>query len=109
MEKYLSFQGRTTRSQYWGVMCITFVAALIALIVIGGLISIIDTDLMDTVGGIAIILLSGLMAWIQAATVARRCRDVAISPWFTLTIFIPYLGLIPWIILGCLNTVNEEG
>lgn len=109
MEKYLSFQGRTTRSEYWGTVLITFVLAFLSLMLIGSMINFIDNDLMDTVGGIAVILLGGLMVWVQAATVARRCRDVEINPWFTLTIFIPYLGFIPWIIFGCLNTVNKEG
>ena len=109
MEKYLSFQGRTTRSEYWGVMCISILLAFVWVILIGSIGNIIDTDIVDTICGIAIILLAGLTVWAQLAAVARRCRDIEISPWFSLTVFIPYLGIIPWIIFGCLNTVNKEG
>lgn len=110
MEKYLNyfnFEGRATRSEYWGVNIIGYlllipVALIGALFTLGGIMG-------AVVGGLAI--LTGVvgLTWAVLATTARRCRDIGINPWFAGTILIPYVALIPWIIFGCLKTEKENG
>jgi len=109
MEKYLKyfeFSGTATRSEYWAVNIIAYlllipVAIVGAVFAMGGIIG-------AVVGGLLI--LSGVvgLTWVVIATSARRCRDAGINPWFTATILIPYIAIIPWIVFGCLKTEKEE-
>ena len=48
------------------------------------------------------------MTLITIATVVRRCNDIGISPWFTLTLLIPYVNFITFIVFGCLASEKEN-
>ena len=39
------------------------------------------------------------LTWLVFAVTVRRCRDIGISPWFTLSLLIPYIAIIPFIVL----------
>ena len=106
MDKYLSFSGLATRSQYWAVQIIAYVIFfIIAFVAVG--VSAIGTG--GIFAAVTMLLISGvLMSWAVLATTVRRCRDAGINPWFTLTLFIPYLALIPWVVFGCLSTQKEK-
>ena len=45
-----------------------------------------------------------LFTWVSIATTVARCRDSGINPWFTLACFIPYIGTIVAIVIGCLKS-----
>ena len=101
-KKYSDFNRKATRSEYWGVMlslfAITFLVAIVsmAFLAIGWL---------GTLLGLAV-LLTGMVltTWVTIATIVARCRDAGINPWFTLACFIPYIGTIVIIVIGCLST-----
>ena len=106
IEKYFTFTGKATRSEYWGVNIISYLLLLPVLIIgavftLGGLIG-------SVVGGLLI--LAGVVAltWAVLATTARRCRDAGINPWFAGTILIPWFALIPFIVFGCLKTEKSD-
>jgi uncharacterized membrane protein YhaH (DUF805 family) len=42
------------------------------------------------------------------AVTIRRCRDIGINPWFTLALAVPYLGIIPFVVFGCLKSESIE-
>jgi uncharacterized membrane protein YhaH (DUF805 family) len=88
-KKYFAFDGKASRSEYWGVSLICYVLALPALFFAGIL------------GGLAIV-------WTLLSTTARRCRDAGINPWFSATILIPWIAVIAVIVFGCLKTENEN-
>ena len=105
-KKYLSFDGRATRSEYWAVNLITYLGLILV-----GLVSVLIT-MSGLFGAIVagLLFLSSLVlvAWAMLATTARRCRDAGINPWFTCAVFIPYLAVIPWIVFGCLKTEKKD-
>ena len=105
VEKYLSFQGRASRSEYWAIQLLCVPIFFLLMMIAVGIAA------MGTSGIIAstafIIGSMFVMGWLTLSTTARRCRDAGINPWFTLAVFIPYLGLIPWIVFGCLQTKKE--
>jgi uncharacterized membrane protein YhaH (DUF805 family) len=88
-KKYFVFEGKATRSEYWGVSLICYVLALPALFFAGIL------------GGMIII-------WTLLCTTARRCRDAGINPWFSATILIPWIAIIAVVVFGCLKTEKED-
>lgn len=105
MDKYLNFQGRASRSEYWAVQLISFAIFFILMMIAVGIASL-GTSGMFAAGAFIIISIF-MMGWFVLATTARRCRDAGINPWFTLTVFIPYLSIVPWIVFGCLKTENK--
>ena len=106
-KKYFDFDGNATRSEYWGVNIIAYVA-LLFVVLIGVLFT--TLGILGSIVGLMIIL-AGLVlcGWASLATVVRRCHDAGINGWFTLAIFIPWFGFIPWIVFGCLKTeITDE-
>ena len=106
MDKYLQFSGRATRSEFWAVQLIAYALFIVIALVAAGL------SMAGTGGlfasGAALVIAVILMFWVTASTTARRCRDAGINAWFTLCIFLPYLGLVAWIVFGCLQTDRGE-
>ena len=104
-KKYSAFNGLATRSQYWGVMLITwaitmFVGSIALLIMASGPVGI-------AIGLTTLLALTVLNVWINLATMVRRCRDADINPWFVLTMLIPYVNFIAFIVFGCIP--SKEG
>lgn len=101
-KKYSNFSRRASRSEYWGVLLSVFALSIISLLVgilfmAGGALGIVP--------GIVLILATMVIStWIDLATIVARCRDAGINPWFTLACFIPYIGTIVLIVIGCLKT-----
>jgi uncharacterized membrane protein YhaH (DUF805 family) len=107
IEKYFSFYGSATRSEYWGVQIISYIVFFVFAMVAALISTALGPSGVIAVG-VFIFLLIVPLTWIVMATTARRCRDAGINPWFTAAIFIPYLAIIPWIVFGCLSTVKGE-
>jgi uncharacterized membrane protein YhaH (DUF805 family) len=93
MEKYFSFDGHATRSEFWGVFLICYIALMPVVVLVSALLGIV---------GMAIGIVSMIASfWLMFATSARRCRDAGINPWFSLVTFVT---IIPIIVFGCLPT-----
>jgi uncharacterized membrane protein YhaH (DUF805 family) len=66
-----------------------------------------DTDIDDTIDGLVLIISCFIGWWVQMATAARRCRDIGITPWISLFINIPYIGILVWFILGIMSSKDN--
>lgn len=105
-QKYSNFSRSATRSEYWGVS--------LSILGLSFLLGFVSVGLMATAGTFGIItgvplLIAGavFLTWISIATTVARCRDAGINPWFTAACFIPYIGTIVFIVIGCIGTKNE--
>jgi uncharacterized membrane protein YhaH (DUF805 family) len=103
---YFDFEGNASRSEYWGVNILAYVA-LMMVCLFGFLFT-----LLGTVGSVVglLVIAFGLVisGWASLATAVRRCHDAGINGWFTLAIFIPWFGFVPWIVIGCLRTESKD-
>ena len=102
-KKYSNFDRISTRSEYWGVILCMF-----GISVAVGLVAVLFTAMLGTFGAVigflgCVAAFVGIM-WISIATVVARCRDAGINPWFTVACFIPYIGWIVTIVIGCLES-----
>lgn len=107
IKPYLQFEGRATRSEYWGVTFISLAAVAVTAfvsVILAGFIG----DAAALVG-IATIVALGIGLWATIATTVRRCRDAGINPWFTLLVFLPYVAVPACIVFGVLPTAVTKG
>ena len=107
MEKYFKFDGSSTRSEYWAVVLIGGVVGFI-LALIGALLLAAEAGAFATVVGSLILAVTFIGAiWLSIATTMRRCRNAGINTWWTLATFVPYVGWIVSIVIGCLKTDEQ--
>lgn len=105
VKPFFSFEGKSTRSEYWAINLCSYVVLLGS-----GLISalIMMSGIFGAISGILLILGTAvILMWLVFSVTARRCRDIGISPWFTLALLIPYIAIIPFIVFGCLKSENK--
>lgn len=106
MEKYFSFSGESTRSEYWAINLIGGVVAgvLAGLGVILMGIGADSSNLLLALG--AVILAVDLIAvfWLSVATAVRRCNDAGINGWWAAASCVPYIGWAVFLVLGFLKT-----
>lgn len=110
MNKYFSFDGLTARSEYWATTIIILVGSVVSGF-IGGFFGGVGSSL-ESSGLVAFGLISmfiGLIAcfWASLAVTARRCRDAGITPWWALTLLLPYISIIAIIVFGCIATEEK--
>ena len=102
MKRYLDWHRRAARSEYWGVLIISWILALVlSMLVIG--VAIFD-GIFVILALLMLILGLVTLIWAMLATTASRCRDAGINPWWTAATVIPYIGFVVMIVVGCLNT-----
>lgn len=107
MSNYLKFQGIAGRSEYWGVTVIITLVFL-AVLTLGTALAT-TGEISGIIAGSVIIFASVIFyIWYFLAVTIKRCRDIGINPWWTASCFLPYVGFIPWIILGCLPAENKD-
>ena len=99
---YLSFKGTAGRSEYWGVTVITTIGFMIAIAIGTALLATVEITGM-IVGGLVMLASVIFYCWFFLAVTIKRCRDAGINPWWTAACFLPYVGIIPWIVFGCLS------
>lgn len=107
VKPYFNFEGKSTRSEYWAINLISYFG-----LVLVGLVSAVAamSGILGTLIGVGLILASCVsVAWLVIAVTIRRCRDIGITPWFTLALFIPYIAIIPFIVFGCLKSEAKDG
>jgi uncharacterized membrane protein YhaH (DUF805 family) len=102
MEKYLKFTGLATRSEYWGVILISWAVAFLAGMLMIGFAA--AGQFSAVIGILLALAVVVVTTWAGLATTARRCRDAGINPWFTLTVFIPYVNFVTMIVFGVLDS-----
>lgn len=98
LRKYAVFSGRATRSEF----CYFYLFNFLFVLVIGLLSGIVAgfTGLSDEVAiqpADLFIIATGLPAW---AVLVRRCHDIGMNPWWSLTTLIPLGGLLVLIGIG---------
>ena len=105
IKKAFSFNGKATRSEYWGVMLSIIGGVVVAMLMV---MPAMETG--DPSALVAIIFLAAIIAavWAQTATVVRRLRDCGLSVWWVLATFIPNINIIPMVVFGCLQPKKGE-
>lgn len=104
---YFNFQGKSTRSEYWAMNLFCYVALLLS-----ALISVLSimSGIFGAIFGVVFMLgMAVIVTWLVFAVTVRRCRDIGISPWFTVSLLIPYIAIIPFIVFGCLKSEKTDG
>lgn len=106
LTQYLKFDRLSTRSEYWAVLLISWLATFF----VGGVgaVMIIADGIMILFGGVFMLVSCILLLWITFAITANRCRDAGINPWWAASIMIPYVGFVTMVIFGCLETKTTE-
>lgn len=100
--KYFSTNGNATRSEYWAVNLIAYFSLIVSAVI--ATVLIMSGFLGVLVGSLLILTMCIGLVWLVITVTIRRCKDIGINPWFTLTLFIPYIAIIPFIVFGCLRS-----
>ena len=114
-EKYASFEGRATRTEYW-YFCLFFVLVLIGGAIIGGILgAIVSGGDGDVVAGFAVIVYCIISLGFVCPTISvlvRRLHDTGRSGWWYWIALIPYIGgfvIFIFTLLGSQERDNEYG
>jgi uncharacterized membrane protein YhaH (DUF805 family) len=99
MRQYFSPHGTATRSEYWAVQIIGFLT-FAAVVLLGVLFVVAQLFVM---AGVTYFVAFVGYIWLLITTSIRRCDNAGISAWWTLATVLPYIGLIVWIVIGCLT------
>jgi uncharacterized membrane protein YhaH (DUF805 family) len=103
IKKYGNFNRSATRSEYWGVLLSVFALYFLVMLVSIGIMVALDT--LGLILGLPLLFVGiFVFTWINIATIIARCRDAGINPWFTAACFIPYIGTIVAVVIGCLKS-----
>jgi uncharacterized membrane protein YhaH (DUF805 family) len=98
--KYATFSGRASRSEYWwGYLGYVVVATVLQIVGLVGAIALMNVN--ESLAGLAILLpylaILGMIIPSIAVTV-RRLHDTGKSGWMILIILIPCIGIILWLV-----------
>ena len=97
--KYATFSGRASRSEYWwGYLGYFVIATVLQIFALVGGIALIDAGELALLPGL--IALGGIVAMIipTIAVSVRRMHDTGKSGWMLLILIIPCIGFILWIV-----------
>tara|TARA_B100000579_G_scaffold384532_1_gene355054 strand:+ start:208 stop:678 length:471 start_codon:yes stop_codon:yes gene_type:complete len=97
--KYATFSGRASRSEYWwGYLGYVVIATVLQIFALVGGIALIDAGELALLPGL--IALGGIVAMIipTIAVSVRRMHDTGKSGWMLLILIIPCIGFILWIV-----------
>jgi uncharacterized membrane protein YhaH (DUF805 family) len=94
MKQLFDFTRVADRGEFWTVQLITAVLQIMLL-----------SMMANAPGAVWLIVIAILaMVIVQLATLVARIRDTGNNVLWILACFIPYIGLIAWIVFGCLET-----
>jgi uncharacterized membrane protein YhaH (DUF805 family) len=105
MNKYFNFSGTASRSEYWGVYILSIVLGMLFMTVGTGLL-LTNNAAMLALGGLIFLAVVVGIIWVYLATAVRRCRNAGINPWWSAATFLPYVGVIVGIVIGCIPTTQ---
>lgn len=110
MKHYFSFSEKATRSEYWAVQILNLVAVFFSVLFGTVLLGIgEEAGVGFTLLGVLWLLATVVGSiWLSVSTSVRRCRDCDINPWWTLATLVPYLGVIPWVVIGVLKSETND-
>lgn len=103
MNRYLTFSGCATRSEFWGVFVVNMISCII-LGTVAGMLMQTESELSYYTGIAMLLAIFVMTAWVTLATSIRRCRDAGINIFWTLAIFVPWISTIVFIVIGCLRS-----
>jgi uncharacterized membrane protein YhaH (DUF805 family) len=92
IEPYMRFTGKATRREYWSVM----LYSSLALVLWFFLVTLFGAPLFLIIVAMIPVI---VMQW---ATITRRQCDMGLSWWWLALIFVPYIGMLWWLLLGIL-------
>ena len=101
IDKYATFSGRATRSEYWYSVLFGYLVAM--LIVIFGMFNESPEVIIVLYSILSLILLIPSLA-----VCIRRLHDTGRSGWWYLLVLIPYIGAIALLIIFCLNSDDDN-
>ena len=101
VDKYATFSGRATRSEYWYVVLFGYLLAL--LIVLLGMM----VDSPELIIGLSSVL-SLILLVPGLAVCIRRLHDTGRSGWWYLLVLIPYIGAIALLVIFCLKSSEDN-
>ena len=101
VEKYATFSGRATRSEYWYVVLFGYL--LVLLIVFLGMI----IDSPELIIGLSTVL-SLILLVPSLAVCIRRLHDTGRSGWWYLLVLIPYIGAIALLVIFCFKSDEDN-
>ena len=108
-----AFNGKAPRGEYWRIylswFCVTLLVGIIAIATtIGSISSLVygGGSIIGLLGGwFFILLIMGLVAFVSClAVTVRRCNDIGINPFWSLTTLVPYIGFGAILIFGVLDS-----
>ena len=99
MSEFFYFSGKAKRQEYWGVIVVTLL-----LTVFPATILMANPTPSSALFFIASMLMIG---WVQVATTVRRLRDAGLSLFWILSLLIPYVGWIAFIVFGVVESETE--
>jgi len=106
LDKYTEFNGRSTRKEFWYFWLFNWLISFILFFILG-LISFligIKTNVLQPVS-----YLYSLAVFIPTfAVIVRRLHDIGKSGWWCLINFIPFIGLVWFIVLMCTDSKPGE-
>jgi len=105
MKSYATFQGRSTRSEYWYFM-LFFTLMIVLPFVIAGFLGVGENGqmIMFTIAGIAL-----LVHIIPSIAISvRRLHDIGKSGWWYFISFIPYVGSIAIMIMAMIDSKDDN-
>lgn len=104
IEKYLRFEGRATRAEYWVILLGTTVAVLGAGVFVP-MFADIGKDLFgeaigNWIAGLWFLFIGGFAVWLLAAVVTRRLHDFNFSGWYGFFSLAPVVGTLVVFVIG---------
>ena len=94
MKQLFDFTRVADRGEFWTVQLITAVLQIMLL-----------SMMANAPGAVWLIVIAILaMVIVQLATLVARIRDTGNNVLWVLACFIPYIGLVAWIVFGCLES-----
>jgi len=100
IKQVFEYDGVADRTLYWAVYIGSCLIMMLSLLIAG---------VLTTVGlgfvGWALLITTALgIIWANVFTLIKRCRDIGISPLFSLALLIPTINVVVAIVFGCLPT-----
>ena len=116
----VKFNGYASRSEYWKLwICWTLILSVVAVITIGRILFGMISGAMNLqfdpgmlkqliIMYLVLIPISIYVGLILIGVTVRRCRDIGISPFWTLATLVPYINCVSVLIIGILDTNSES-